>query len=59
MSIYFFSFGEVHPLGDSATHPIEPLATRLGALLLLAGRSPQRRRAYPDAPPVAHSGASN
>jgi len=59
MSIYFFSFDVAHPLGDSATHPIEPLATRLGALLLLAGRSPRRRRAYPDAPPAAHSGASN
>ncbi len=87
MSIYFFSFDEVHPLGDSATHPIEPLATRLGRKLLLAGRIPQRRRPcgahhargmacfkpskraqarleprllpYPDAPPAAHSGASN
>ncbi|MBK9440638.1 MAG: hypothetical protein IPN53_04675 [Comamonadaceae bacterium] len=59
MNIDFFSFDVVHPLGDSATHPIEPLATRLGSLLLLAGRSPLRRRAYPDAPPAAHSGASN
>ena len=31
MSIYFFSFDVAHPLGDSATHPIEPLATRLGS----------------------------
>jgi len=59
MSIYFFSFDGVRPLGDSATHPIEPPATRLGALLLLAGRSPLRRLAYPDVPPAAHSGASN
>gem|GEM_PF-695676 len=59
MSIYFFSFDGVHPLSDGATRPIEPLATRLGALLLLAGSSPRRRRAYPDALPAAHSGASN
>jgi hypothetical protein len=52
----FYGF---HPLGESATHPIEPLTTRLGSLLLLAGSSLQRRRAYPDAPPVAHSVASN
>ena len=36
MNIDFFSFDGVHPLGYSATHPIEPLATRLGALLRLA-----------------------
>ena len=38
-SVYFFCFDEVDPLGHTATHPIEPLATRLGALLLLAGSS--------------------
>ena len=27
---FFFCFDEVHRLGDSATHPIEPLATLLG-----------------------------
>ncbi len=37
MSIFFFSFDGVHHLGDSATHPIELLATRLGRKLLLAG----------------------
>ena len=57
MSIYFFSFDVAHPLGDSATHPIEPLATRLGALLLLAGRScasssPLRGAAMPEAWPA-------
>ena len=36
MKICFFSFDGVHPLSDGATRPIEPLATRLGALLLLA-----------------------
>ena len=34
---------------------IELLATRLGVLLLLSAASLRRRRAYPDAPPVAHS----
>ena len=32
MRIYFFGFDGIHPLHDSATHSIEPLATRLGAL---------------------------
>ncbi len=50
---------EVYLLGESATHPIELLATRLGVLFLLAGSSLQRRHAYPDAPPVAHSGTFN
>ncbi len=50
---------EVYPLGESATHPIELLAARLGVLFLLAGSSLQRRHAYPDTPPVAHSGAFN
>ncbi|NCN71786.1 MAG: hypothetical protein GW928_03870 [Rhodoferax sp.] len=54
-----FSIGSVHHLGDNATHPIEPLATPLGSLFLLAGSSPPRRLAYPAAPPVAHSCASN
>ena len=40
-------------------HPIELLATCLGVLLLLEGSSIPRRRAYPDAPPAAHSGAFN
>ena len=34
MSSYSFSFGGVHLVGGSARHPIEPLATRLGALRL-------------------------
>jgi len=59
MKIDICDFDEIHPLGESATHPIELLATRLGVLLLLAGSSLRRRRAYPDAPPVAHSGAFN
>ena len=59
MNVYIYYFDGVHPLGESATHPIELLATRLGMLLLLEGRSIPRRRAYPDAPPAAHSGAFN
>jgi hypothetical protein len=50
---------EVYPLGESATHPIELLAARLGVLFLLAGSRLQRRHAYPDAPPVAHLCAFN
>ena len=48
-----------HLLGESAMYPIELLATCLGVLLLLEGRSIPRRRAYPDAPPAAHSGTFN
>jgi len=59
MEIEDFSFHHHHPMGDSATHPMEPLTTRLAALLLLVDRSPLRRRAYPDTSPAAHSGASN
>jgi len=59
MAIDYSGFDQDHPVGDSATHTIEPLTTRLGALLLLAGRSPPRRHVFPDAPPAAHSGASN
>jgi hypothetical protein len=49
----------LHLTGDSATHPIEPRCAALAALLLLAGMSPQRRRALPAPRSVAHSGASN
>jgi len=59
MNIDICYFDEDHLLGESATHQIELLATCLGVLLLLEGRSIPRRRAYPDAPPAAHSGAFN
>ncbi|MCF8208085.1 MAG: hypothetical protein K9K38_01560 [Rhodoferax sp.] len=59
MSTHFSGFELHHLLSFSATHPIEPLAERLGSKTLLAGSSLQRRCAYPDAPPAAHSGASN
>jgi len=52
-------FYRVDLVGEIATHPIAPLATRPGALLLLAGCIPQRRRVYPATPPAAHSGAFN
>jgi len=59
MHIDFVSVAHCQRLGDSATHPIAPLAARQGALLLLAGRSLPRRRAYPDTLPAAHSGVFN
>ena len=59
MYIDICCFDGDHLLGESATHPIELLATRLGVLLLLEGISISRRRAYPYAPPAAHSGAFN
>jgi len=43
MNINFFGVDPLHLMGDSATHPIELLATRLGSLLLLAGSIPLRR----------------
>jgi hypothetical protein len=47
-------------LGDSATHPIERILTRLGALLHpWRFRGALRRRAYPGTPGYAHSGAFN
>ena len=59
MNVDIYYFDGVHPLGEGATHPIGLLATRLGVLLLLEGRGLRRRRAYPNAPPAAHSGAFN
>ena len=48
-----------HRMGYSATRPIRPRCGALAALLLLAGTSPQRRRALPAHPIAARSGASN
>ena len=59
MNIDICCFDGDHLSGEGVMHPIELLATRLGVLLLLEGRSLRRRRAYPDAPPAAHSGAFN
>jgi hypothetical protein len=59
MNATFSSHGKHHHSGDSATHPIEPRCGTLAALLLLAGTSPQRRRALPAHRIAAHSGASN
>ncbi|MEI7764802.1 MAG: hypothetical protein WCI85_16320, partial [Comamonadaceae bacterium] len=60
MNSHFLAFNGVHPAGDSATHPIEPLTTRPGSLLALQAAASRRsfsstRRAYPDTPPAAHS----
>jgi hypothetical protein len=49
----------VHQLGENATHPIEPPCGALGALLVLAGISLPRPRAFPARPMTAHSGVSN
>jgi hypothetical protein len=59
MKIEFFGFDKVHHLGESATRPIEPLATCPGVLRRLAGSSLRRCRAYPDTLPATHSGVSN
>ena len=59
MSIDFSYHEGLHLLGASATHPIAPPWGALGALLLLAGRSPLRRPAFPSHPMTTHSGASN
>ena len=58
MYIDICCFDGDHLFGESVMHPFELLATRLG-VLILEGRSIPRRRAYPDAPPAAHSGAFN
>jgi hypothetical protein len=54
MHIYIFGHERTHQLGDSATHPIERILTRLGALLhpwrfksALRPRLPSRARLRP------------
>ncbi|MBP9061048.1 MAG: hypothetical protein KBF98_12130 [Rhodoferax sp.] len=59
MNIEFLGFDKAHHWGESATRLIEPLATRPGVLLRLAGSSLRRCRAYPDTLPTVHSGVSN
>jgi len=59
MNAEFPSHDNLHLVGDTATHPIEPRYGTLAALLLLAGTSPQRRRALPAHRIAARSGASN
>jgi len=44
MNIDFSRHEDAHLLSESATHPIEPPWGGLGALLLLAGSGPLRRR---------------
>jgi len=59
MNIEICTHDHFHLLGESAKHPIEPRCAALAALLLLAGMSPQRRRALPARRIAAHSGVSN
>jgi hypothetical protein len=59
MNTNFHGAGEAHPLGENATLPSARLASRPAALLLLAGTTLPRRRAWPDNSPAAHSAASN
>ncbi len=49
----------VDQFGEGATRPIEPPCGALGALLVLAGTSLLRPRAFPAHPMTAHSGVSN
>ncbi len=49
----------VHPLGESATHPIKPPSGTLAALLVLAGTSLPRPHVLPAQPMTTCSGASN
>jgi len=49
----------IHRLGEYATRPIELPWGALGSLLLLAGTSLRRRRAFPAHPMTAHSSGSN
>jgi hypothetical protein len=58
MNACFDGFEYQIQFAPSATHPIEPCYGALAALLLLAGTSPQRRRALPSHRITAHSGAS-
>ena len=59
MDVDICYFDGVHLLGEIAMHPIELLATLLGVLLLVEGRSILRQSYYPDAPTAAHSGVFN
>ena len=58
-AVEVFGFDDRHHRGESATHPCAPRSTRHAALLLLAGRSPLRRRALPGTPIAARTGAFN
>jgi hypothetical protein len=58
MNAHFLGFEYQIQFVPSATHPIEPCCGALAALVLLAGTSPQRRRALPAHRITAHSGAS-
>jgi hypothetical protein len=59
MNTEFSAFDQVFPLGDSATHPLVRLATRLPLSLLIAGLGLLLRRFAATTHPDAPSGASN
>ena len=59
MDTDFRCFAGVHLWGESATHSPAPRSARHAALLLLAGSSPQRRRALPGTPITALASAFN
>ncbi|MFY7940919.1 MAG: hypothetical protein ACOVOX_08430 [Burkholderiaceae bacterium] len=59
MNAHISTHDHAHRSGESATHPIDLRCGTLAALLLLAGTSPQRRRALPTHRIAAHSGVSN
>ena len=59
MNTCICAHAHLHLKGDSATHPRAQRWNALAALLLLAGMSPQRRRALPARPIAALLGASN
>ncbi|MDO5693179.1 MAG: hypothetical protein Q4G70_12020 [Pseudomonadota bacterium] len=55
----FHGSDHVHPLGESAMHPITLRWPCHAALLVLAHTSAQRPRVLPGTPITARSGASN
>lgn len=59
MNIHISDSEGVHPLGVSASDPMEQPARALVSLLLHAGSSPLRLRALAVHPLTAHSGPSN
>ncbi|MBY4595695.1 hypothetical protein [Ottowia caeni] len=59
MNTQCHGFDNVHPLGESATHPIRPPSGTLAALLVLAGTSLPRPHALPAHPMTTCSRASN
>jgi hypothetical protein len=59
MHTEFHAFDHVHPMGDTATHPLAHPATRLPLSLVVAGMSLLPPRFAADTRPNAPSGAPN